>query len=83
MTDAPSSQDDAGVSGVEAHPTHLGGFTARSRPTFGLRPTLRFSLAVSLTIAYLVFAVWVSRPWRSDLEAEIEPVVAWGIPILL
>jgi hypothetical protein len=43
MTDAPSSQDDAGVSGVEAHPTHLGGFTARSRPTFGLRPTLRFS----------------------------------------
>jgi hypothetical protein len=59
-----------GVSGVETHPTRLGGFTARSRPAFGLRPTLRFTLAVSLTIAYLVFAVWVSQPWRSDLEAE-------------
>jgi poly-beta-1,6-N-acetyl-D-glucosamine synthase len=83
MTDAPPGQDDGGVSGVEAHPTQLGGFTARSRPAFGLRPTLRFTLAVSLTIAYLVFAVWVSQPWRSDLEAEIGPVMAWAIPVLL
>ena len=44
------------VTGVEANPLRLGGFTARTRPAFGARPTLRFAGAVSLTIAWVGFA---------------------------
>jgi biofilm PGA synthesis N-glycosyltransferase PgaC len=55
----------------------------RPRPRAGLRPTVRFAVAVALTLAYVGFAVIVSAPWRSDLAAAIGPVMAWVIPILL
>jgi biofilm PGA synthesis N-glycosyltransferase PgaC len=71
------------VGRVRAHPQVVGGFTARVRPAFGLRPTLRFTLAAALTIAYVGFAIWVSTPWRSDLEEVIGPVMAWVIPTLI
>jgi poly-beta-1,6-N-acetyl-D-glucosamine synthase len=71
------------VSGVEAHPGQLGGFTARARPAFGIRPTLRFTLAVTLTVAWTCFGVWFSQPWRSDLDDAIGPIASWVIPILL
>jgi biofilm PGA synthesis N-glycosyltransferase PgaC len=73
------------VSGVRAHPQPqaLGGFTSRDRPAFGLRPTLRFSLAAALTLAWVAFTVWVSAPWRSDLTEAIGPIAGWAIPILL
>ena len=71
------------MSGVEAHPRRLGGFAARSRPAFGLRPTLRFTTAVTLTVAWVGFSIWFSQPWRSDLEEAIGPITAWVIPVLL
>jgi poly-beta-1,6-N-acetyl-D-glucosamine synthase len=71
------------VSGVEAHLQPLGGLTARTRPAFGLRPTLRFTAAVTLTIGWVGFSVWFSQPWRSDLEEAIGPIASWVIPVLL
>ena len=71
------------MSGVEAYPERLGGVTARERPVFGVRPAVRFAAAVTLTLTYLVFAVLVSQPWRSDLEAAIGPVASWVIPVML
>ena len=61
----------------------LGGLTKRPRPAFGPRPTWLFSGALSLTIAYVALAVFLSDPWRSDLEAAIGPIAAWLIPTLL
>jgi biofilm PGA synthesis N-glycosyltransferase PgaC len=61
----------------------LGGLTARERPAFGMRPTLRFTLAVTITVAYVVFCVWFSQPWRSDLEQAIGPIASWLIPLML
>jgi biofilm PGA synthesis N-glycosyltransferase PgaC len=49
----------------------------------GLRPTVRFGLAIALTLAYLACAVYVSRPWRADLASAIGPVMSWMIPIML
>ena len=61
----------------------LGGLTRRPRPVGGGRPTVRFVIAVALTVAYVAFSVWVSTPWRSELREAIGPVMAWVIPILL
>jgi biofilm PGA synthesis N-glycosyltransferase PgaC len=61
----------------------LGGFTARSRPAFGLRPTLRFTIAAAGTAAHSAFSVWFSAPWRGELTEAIGPVMGWVIPILL
>ena len=61
----------------------LGGLTRRSGPEAGLRPTVLFALAGSLTVAWVVFAVWASGPWRGELEAALGPVMGWVIPILL
>jgi biofilm PGA synthesis N-glycosyltransferase PgaC len=71
------------MSGVETGTAALGGFVHRTRPAFGVRPTLRFVAAGTLTIGWVAFAIWASGPWRSDLEQVIGPVAAWGIPILL
>ncbi len=60
-----------------------GGFTRRSRPVAGLRPTVLFAIAASLTAAWVAFGVWVSGPWRHQLEAALGPVQAWVIPIVL
>jgi biofilm PGA synthesis N-glycosyltransferase PgaC len=57
--------------------------TGRRRPAVGLRPTVRFVAAFSLTVAYVGSAVVVSRPWRSALDQAIGPVMSWLIPILL
>jgi poly-beta-1,6-N-acetyl-D-glucosamine synthase len=61
----------------------LGGLTRRRRPAAGRRPTVRFVIALGLTVAYVAFSVYVSAPWRSDLREAIGPVMAWVIPILL
>ena len=61
----------------------LGGFTHRTRPAFGMRPTLRFTLAAVATVAYVGLAVWVSRVWRGELKDAIGPVMGWVIPILM
>jgi hypothetical protein len=71
------------VSQTEAYAQRLGGFTARERPAFGLRPTLRFTAAGMLTLAWVAFAVWFSGPWRDELEDAIGPITAWVIPTLL
>jgi biofilm PGA synthesis N-glycosyltransferase PgaC len=49
----------------------------------GQRPTVRFVIALALTIGYVAFAIWSSREWRADLEDAIGPIAGWGIPILL
>jgi poly-beta-1,6-N-acetyl-D-glucosamine synthase len=49
----------------------------------GIRPALRFTLALILTIGYFAFAIVVSEPWRGDLEDAIGPVAAWVIPLFV
>ena len=61
----------------------LGGLTKRARPAYGPRPTWLFIVAFSLTIAYAALAVYLSEPWRSELDAAIGPIAAWLIPTLL
>ena len=61
----------------------LGGFTRRRRPGGGGRPTVRFVLAVLLTLGYTWLGIYVSTPWRGDLEEALGPVWAWVIPTLL
>lgn len=63
--------------------TRLGGTTRRRRPGAGGRPTIRFAVALGLTVAYVAFCVYFSTPWRSDLREAIGPVMAWVIPIML
>ena len=78
-----SRPHDARMADVHSAQRELGGFTPRAHPAFGMRPALRFALAVTLTVAYLVFAVSVSHVWRDELEVAIGPVMAWVIPILM
>jgi poly-beta-1,6-N-acetyl-D-glucosamine synthase len=61
----------------------LGGRTRRERPTAGLRPTIRFVIVMTLTAVWVAFGVYVSAPWRADLEEAFGPVLAWLIPIML
>src|SRR4051812_10587905 len=61
------------VSGVHAHPRPLGGLVARDRPVFGVRPAVRFTVAVTLTAAWTASSVWLSSPWRSDLADALGP----------
>jgi biofilm PGA synthesis N-glycosyltransferase PgaC len=68
---------------ASARPGRLGGLTRRSGPEAGLRPTVLFALAGSLTVAWVAFAVWASGPWRGELEDALGPVMGWVIPILL
>ena len=42
-----------------------------------------FVIAFTLTVAYVAFGVWVSGPWRDELEQAIGPVMAWVIPVML
>jgi biofilm PGA synthesis N-glycosyltransferase PgaC len=69
--------------GIAPERVRLGGLTRRPRPLGGGRPTVRFVIALALTVAYVAFAVVVSAPWRSDLREAIGPIMAWVIPILL
>jgi poly-beta-1,6-N-acetyl-D-glucosamine synthase len=61
----------------------LGGLASPGSPVSGLRPTVRFVIAFTLTLAWVAFSVWVSQPWRDDLGAALGPVMAWVIPIFL
>ena len=61
----------------------LGGLARRPRPFGGGRPTVRFAIVAALTVGWVGFGVWVSAPWRSDLEEAIGPVMAWVIPVML
>ena len=61
----------------------LGGFARRDHPGTGMRPTVRFVLAMVITIAWVAFAVWASDPWRDDLDQAIGPIASWLIPLLL
>ncbi len=49
----------------------------------GLRPTVLFALAFGMTAVWVAFSVWVSDPWRHELEHALGPVMAWVIPIML
>ena len=60
-----------------------GGLTWRKAPASGLRPSIRFVIAVVLTLGWIGFSVWVSTIWRGELEDAIGPVMAWVIPIFL
>ena len=71
------------MSAVRAQVEGFGGFTARTRPAFGVRPTLRFTFAALATVAWVAFSVWASEPWRSELEEAVGPVTAWLVPIML
>src|SRR3954447_15750348 len=71
------------MSSVQLDRRPLGGTTPRSPPTFGLRPAVRFALAVTCTAAWVALSIRLSQPWRADLEAAIGPVMAWVIPTLL
>jgi biofilm PGA synthesis N-glycosyltransferase PgaC len=69
--------------GSEGRSAATGGLTRRAAPSSGLRPTLRFAIAAGCTFAWVAFSVWVSEPWRDDLEQAIGPVMAWVIPLFL
>jgi poly-beta-1,6-N-acetyl-D-glucosamine synthase len=71
------------VSQVEVSAPRLGGFTARERPAFGLRPSVRFAVVAAVTLAHTVFSVWFSQPWRAELEDALGVVMSWVIPVLL
>jgi poly-beta-1,6-N-acetyl-D-glucosamine synthase len=60
-----------------------GWFTGRPHPQFGLRPSVRFAIAFALTAGWVAFAVWVSGPWRGELEEALGPVMGWVIPTVL
>ena len=38
---------------------------------------------VPLTVAWVAFSVWVSEPWREDLEVAVGPIMGWVIPLFL
>ena len=61
----------------------VGGFTRREHPVSGMRPTVRFGVAIVLTACWVGFAVWASGPWRDELDQAIGPVMAWVIPLFL
>jgi poly-beta-1,6-N-acetyl-D-glucosamine synthase len=61
----------------------FGGRTRREPPIWGLRPTVRFTIAFPLTLAWVAFSVWVSEPWREDLEIAVGPVMGWVVPLFL
>ena len=82
----PSADNEITVTELGSLPQpvgHLGGRTRRKAPTAGLRPTVRFAVALALTLAWVGFSVWVSDPWRDELGDAIGPVMAWVIPIFL
>ena len=42
-----------------------------------------FAIVLCLDIAWVGFGVWVSTPWRNELESALGPVMGWVIPSLL
>ena len=64
-------------------PRRAGGFTRRGKPKVGLRPTIVFAIAATLTTGYVAFAVWASDIWRDELTSAIGPIMSWVIPVML
>jgi biofilm PGA synthesis N-glycosyltransferase PgaC len=62
---------------------HAARIVRRPKPPTGLRPTVRFTVALTLTAGYVAFAIAASAPWRDELRDAIGPVMAWVIPTLL
>ena len=82
MEDAAQEEATPQLSSIDEI-TISGGRTRREAPASGLRPTVRFAIAFALTFAWVAFSVWVSEPWRGELEAAIGPVMGWVIPLFL
>jgi len=79
-----AAADRSNENGSPSRPSErLGGLARRRPPRSGLRPTVRFAVALALTVAWVTFSVWASAPWRGELEAALGPVMAWVIPIFL
>jgi poly-beta-1,6-N-acetyl-D-glucosamine synthase len=78
-----SGDRDLEVHQAPSRRDELGRLTRRKAPSSGLRPTIRFAMASLLTFGWVAFSVWVSGPWREELEVAIGPVMAWVIPVLL
>jgi poly-beta-1,6-N-acetyl-D-glucosamine synthase len=79
----PSVQERAQAGPVGVRRARHGVLSRRRPPAAGIRPTIRFAAAIGLTTAWVAFSVWVSEPWRSDLEDALGPVLAWVIPTIL
>jgi biofilm PGA synthesis N-glycosyltransferase PgaC len=77
----PSIDDEIAV--ADGDPRVVGGLTRRKAPVSGLRPSVRFVIAFSLTLGWVGFSIWASRIWRGELEDAIGPVMAWVIPTFL
>ena len=82
-TDDSVTVPDGDLEALRPPSRRVGGFVRRDAPASGLRPTVRFTLALVLTLAWVAFCVWVSEPWRGDLEAALGPVMGWVIPLFL
>jgi poly-beta-1,6-N-acetyl-D-glucosamine synthase len=74
---------DGDSGSLRQSPRPRGGLIRRKAPASGLRPSVRFAIAFTLTLAWVGFSVWVSSIWRGELEDAIGPVLAWVIPIFL
>ena len=83
IEDRVTGSTDLGEAPPPVWRVQLGASTRRRAPTSGLRPTIRFSFALALTLAWVAFSIWVSEPWRDELEAALGPVLAWVIPVFL
>jgi biofilm PGA synthesis N-glycosyltransferase PgaC len=64
-------------------PSSRGGKGGSTEPPPDVSSNVRFALSLSLTAAYVAFAVYASAPWRSELQEAIGPVMAWVIPTTL
>jgi biofilm PGA synthesis N-glycosyltransferase PgaC len=80
-SETTTTDGDLGSLGQSRRPR--GGLIWRKAPASGLRPSVRYAIAFTLTLAWVGFSVWVSRIWRGELEDAIGPVMAWVIPIFL
>ncbi len=79
----PSIDSESNLGSLGPSRRVLGGLTWRKAPASGLRPSVRFAIAFALTLAWVWFGVWASRSWRGELEAALNPVMGWVIPIFL
>ncbi len=55
----------------------------RPKPEVGLRPTVKFLIAFTLTLLYVAAAIVITEGWRQDLREAMGLVAAWMIPTVL
>ena len=73
----------SGLSLVDDAVAVRGGLDRRSRPGVGAAADASLRRRVRADGGEVAFSVWVSGPWRGELEDAIGPVMAWVIPIVL